>query len=233
MSSRDLFELVRIPKGEFQMGGLAEDKYVTGVELPARMVEIQEDFMVGVMPVTEGQWSKVIGGDTNENDGELPVVRVSFREVKAFCERVGNDCRLMSEAEWEYVCRGGGVEIFGERGVMDVEDGNYLYDELGHRVGKGGRSSSGEYPLNGFGVFDMLGNVCEWVEDVWHACHTDAAGDGTARLDGGEEGCRVIRGGGWDHLPRMLRASWRDKAREDVRWDNLGFRVAFDLKEEV
>lgn len=205
------------------MGGREDDKFVTEVELPVREVDVRE-FLVAVTPVTERVWGGVMGGCSG---GDLPKVGVEFWGVREFCEVVGEGCRLMSEAEWEYVCRGGAEDV----GVRSIGEGNYLYDERGNVVGRGGRSSVGEYAANGFGVYDMLGNVCEWVEDVWHGSYEGAPVDGGAWVEGGMEGFRVMRGGGWDHLPRMLRASWRDKAGEGARWDNLGFRVAFDVEE--
>ena len=71
----------------------------------------------------------------------------------------------------------------------------------------------------------MHGNVCEWVGDVWHDDYEFAPVDGSAWTRGDCER-RVLRGGAWDYLPRLLRAAWRDSLPPNARRDNVGFRVA-------
>jgi formylglycine-generating enzyme required for sulfatase activity len=68
--------------------------------------------------------------------------------------------------------------------------------------------------------------VCEWVEDAWHPDYQGAPGDGSAWRAGADDGRRVIRGGAWDYLPRLLRCAWRDWLPRENRRDNVGFRVA-------
>jgi formylglycine-generating enzyme required for sulfatase activity len=76
----------------------------------------------------------------------------------------------------------------------------------------------------------MHGNVCEWVADTWHPDYVGAPGDGSA-WSAQTNSRRVIRGGAWDYLPRLLRSSWRDWRLADHRADNIGFRIATsDLK---
>lgn len=155
-------------------------------------------------------------------------------EVENFLERLGmqdgKSYRLPSEAEWEYACRAGCVgTVFPKGSSLAAADANFLYDESGVQVGSGAPTPPGRFPANGHGLFDMLGNVCEWTADAWHPSFIGAPADGSAWLNGGKPSCRVIRGGGWDHLPRVLRASWRDWAPENARWDNLGFRIALTV----
>lgn len=228
----DLFRMVVIPSGCFTMGGSADDKFVSEVELPTREVEV-DTFSISETPVTCGQWIEVMGELPSGNPAglgdDVPVVCVSFADAQAFCRELGAGQRLPNETEWEYACRAGSETVFPDGSSVSVEDANYLYDELGVQVGKGWMVPVGSYGRNGFGLFDMIGNVCEWVADSWHAGYVGAPEDASAWVSGGKQGCRVIRGGGWDHLPRVLRASWRDWAPESARWDNLGFRVVKDL----
>ncbi len=225
-AARVAIDWVRIPAGRFVMGGVEQDKFVTAVELPVREVTIQRPFFMSRHPVTCGQWAALNGGPARHPD--LPVTGVSWDEAREFCRRLDDGARLPSEAEWEYACRAGTRTVFCGSDRLQPGDANYLYDEMGNQVGPGGKSAVGTHPPNGFGVADLLGNVCEWTADLWHAGFAGAPCDGTPWLDGGAAGRRVIRGGAWDHLPRVLRASWRDWAPERARWDNLGFRVVKD-----
>ncbi len=215
----------RIPAGEFRMGGSDEDKFVTAVELPARMVRVK-GFWMGVHPVTIGQWNLQTGASLPGHP-DLPVTRVSHAEALAFA--VALDARLPSEAEWEHACRGASSSIFPQGSNLEPDDANYLYDESGETVGRGAPSPVGAHPANAFGLHDMIGNVCEWTADLWHPTYRNAPCDGSAWLESGQADRRVIRGGGWDHLPRLLRVSWRDWAPASARWDNLGFRLARDI----
>lgn len=229
----DVLGMVAIPIGCFTMGGVKADKFVSEVELPRRQVEVKAGFLISETSVTRKQWAEVMGSLPSGNlpglSVDAPVVCVTFTDAQSFCRELGGGCRLPSEAEWEYACRGGSKHVFPNGQNVSLGDANYLYDELGQEVGKGALMPVGSYGRNGFGLSDMIGNVCEWVCDVWHAGYRDAPSGTTAWIVGGKSGCRVIRGGGWDHLPRVLRASWRDWAPENARWDNLGFRVVKDI----
>lgn len=206
------------------MGGRNDDKFVSDVEMPAHQVAISS-FQLAVHPVTWGQWN--FEGFQRKGRIDLPVTGVTYQEADAFARLL--DCRLPTEAEWEYACRAESNTLFPHRTRVDPADANFLYDESGEKIGCGGLTPVGAYPVNGFGLHDMIGNVCEWTADLWHPSYINAPCDGSAWIDGGQVGRRVIRGGAWDQLPRTLRASWRDWAPESARWDNLGFRLARDL----
>jgi formylglycine-generating enzyme required for sulfatase activity len=217
------------------MGGRQDDKFVSEVELPSREIVVEKSFFMSETPVTRDQWIAVMGGLPPGNahglTGDAPVVCVSYQDAGAFCREIGESYRLPSEAEWEYACRAGSGTVFPHGSDVSLDDANYLYDELGFPVGKGKLMPTGSYGRNAFGLYDMIGNVCEWVADTWHAGYSGAPLSVEPWYADGKKGCRVIRGGGWDHLPRVLRASWRDWAPESARWDNLGFRVVKDLHE--
>jgi formylglycine-generating enzyme required for sulfatase activity len=76
-------------------------------------------------------------------------------------------------------------------------------------------------------LFDLHGNISEWVVDSWHPNYVGAPTDGRAWIEPGDDR-RVIRGGAWDYLPRLLRSSWRDWRTADYRADNIGFRLVSD-----
>ena len=219
---------MEIPAGSFLMGGVPDDKFVSAVELPRHEVMIERPFALGIFPVTRGEWF-----GTRVQDADLPVTGVDFNEVQGFMKRLtlatGLPIRLPSEAEWEYACRAGSDTIFPAGGNLETGQANYLYNEAGEAIGHGALTPCGIYPPNAFGLHDMMGNVCEWMADIWHPNFHGAQTDGSPSLRGDKPERRVIRGGAWDHLPRVLRASWRDWAPESARWDNLGFRIAFTL----
>ena len=220
---------VRIPAGRFLMGGGGDDKFVSAVELPQRKVSVGAFFLARI-PVTEADWAKFPGSRAPDHftTSRLPLVRVGWHEANDYIawlsETLEMSCRLPTEAEWEYACRAGSNTIFPFGENISPELANYLYDESGLRIGVGQRAPVACYPPNAFGLSDMSGNICEWTADPWVALHDRAPGTPPPDPDK-----RVIRGGAWDHLPRLLRSSWRDWAPATASYDNLGFRVAADL----
>lgn len=225
--------LVEIPAGSFIMGETIDDKFATDTERPAHRVVFARAFALGRHPVTVGEYRSFVPAHAPGEDADLPVVSVSWDDARAFCAwrcgQTGRPYRLPSEAEWEYACRAGTRTPFTSGGDLSLRDANFLYSENGERIGVGVRTPSGCYAPNAFGLYDFHGNVCEWVEDAWHPHYADAPTDGSAWLDGGDPARRVIRGGAWDYLPRLLRSAWRDALPCTQRRDNTGFRLALTL----
>ncbi len=159
---------------------------------------------------------------------------------------------LPSEAQWEYACRAGTetatyagpMEIVGENNAPVLDEiawygGNSGVEfELENGVDSSGwpqkqhkHSRAGSHPVGGkraneWGLFDMLGNVWEWVEDTWHDDYVGAPGDGTAWVDSEQGSARVIRGGSWYARARHVRAASRGRHAPGVRRGRLGFRCA-------
>ena len=222
--------LIAIPAGEFQMGSSANDKFANSAERPNVRVQI-DAFAIGACAVTVEEFRGFKPEHAPEEPTRLPVVDVSWDDACEFCawlsKELGAPYRLPSEAEWEYACRAGTDTPFYTGDQLAGADANYYYDESGSRVGLGARVASGSFPPNPWGLYEMHGNVCEWCADAWHPSHQGARG--SARSLPGSP-MRVIRGGGWDYLPRLLRSSWRDGLPAETRRDNLGFRVACTLQ---
>lgn len=221
--------MVEVPAGKFIMGENEGDKFANNTERPSHRVTISADFALGKFPVTVGEFRRFYNDHAEEDDESLPIVRVSWRDATEYCqwlaERTGREYRLPSEAEWEYACRAGSQTPFACGNEISTTDANFLYNENGVRIGVGRRSAVGSFAANGFGLYDMHGNVCEWIADTWHPDYSGAPDDGSAWVERGDARC-VIRGGGWDYLPRLLRSSWRDWRTAEQRTDNVGFRVA-------
>jgi formylglycine-generating enzyme required for sulfatase activity len=226
-------DLVRLSPGAFVMGEAGDDKFVTDTERPAHRVTFARPFALGRGPVTVGEYRAFAPGHASGEDAAWPVVNVSWDDARAYCAWLDAEThdrfRLATEAEWEYACRAGSRTPFAAGDEIGTAAANFLYSEEGQRIGPGGRTPVGRYPANAVGLHDLHGNVCEWVEDAWHPGYAGAPADGAAWPAAEKNDRRVIRGGAWDYLPRLLRSAWRDSLPRAHRRDNVGFRVALSL----
>lgn len=176
-------------------------------------------------------------------DDNHPVVCVSWDDAQAYVNwlsrRTGAVYRLPSEAEWEYAARAGAKTARFYQDDMQCEYANGLGQEaksiadpnwvLGEctdaHVYTAPVASFGE---NQFGLFDMLGNVFEWVEDCWHENYQGAPEDGSVwnEAHGGDCSRRVVRGGSWFDVPQFLRSAFRNRIITDAANNIQGFRIA-------
>jgi formylglycine-generating enzyme required for sulfatase activity len=222
-------ELVLIPGGSFWMGENDDDKFAGDTERPRHRVDL-EAFYLGKSPVTLGEYRLFRPTHEEKLPSEWPAAMISWEEAVGYCswlgEQVGMPYRLPTETEWEYAARAGTQTPYPWGDSLHAGHANYYYNEQGNKIGPGQRTPPDIYPPNEFGLFDMLGNVCEWVQDAWHPNYQSAPADGSAWEAAGVESLRVVRGGAWDYLPRLLRCSWRDALPQGRRRDNLGFRIA-------
>ena len=230
----DCPEMVVIPPGRFRMGDLSGDG--DDDEKPVHDVRIDYSFAVGKYEVTQDEWVSVMGSNPSAfKGGRNPVENVSWDDVRAFVDKLsrktGKEYRLLSESEWEYVARAGSTTKFSWGNTASHEYANYGKDECCAGLAQGrdrwvNTSPSGSFLANSFGVYDMHGNVWEWVEDCWHDSYQGASSDGSAWVSGVDCGRRVLRGGSWRFLPRYLRSANRSWNSTDDRFSGFGFRVA-------
>ena len=149
----------------------------------------------------------------------------------------GAEYRLLSESEWEYVARGGTstARYWGESETGQCTHGNGAdrQTEFDYAVGcddgYARTAPVGSYPANGYGVYDVLGNVWEWTEDCWNETYAGAPSDGQAWRSG-ECGRRVLRGGAWSDGTTYVRSAVRVWGPTADRYSFLGFRVARTLE---
>ena len=156
---------------------------------------------------------------------------MSWLDAQAYVEwlshKTGWRYRLPTEAEWEYAARAGTTTRYAFGDAITPKDANYSESKLGKTT------EVGSYPPNAWGLYDMHGNVWEWVEDVWHDSYEGAPTDGArGRDEGNSSRYRVLRGGSWDSAPGGLRSALRVGIGPDDRVDDLGFRVARTLEQE-
>jgi surface protein len=211
-----------IEAGSFTMG---DDDSGFSNERPAHTVTITQPFLMQKTEVTQGQWRAVMGTDPSHFSacGDLcPVERVSWDDIQEFLERLntdepGKNYRLPTEAEWEYAARAGTTGDYG--GTGDLDQMGWYY----------GNSGSKTHPValkhpNDWGLYDMHGNVWEWVQDWWYRVYTT---DGVTDPTGPETGSyRVLRGGSWGSLAGYARSAFRGFYSPYYRYSHFGFRLA-------
>ncbi len=217
-------ELVPIPGGTFTMGG--DPAGGVASELPPHSVQVAP-FFLGKYEVTQAQWQAVMGDNPSTyQHPQRPVDQVTWLQVQSFIDRLNRKegtalYRLPTEAEWEYAARAGttGKWFFGDD---ERQLGRYAwYGQQGdigtQRVGRGAP--------NPWGLFDMYGNVWEWVQDCWHDNYEKAPGVGSM-WNGGDCSLRMLRGGGWNSPADYARPASRGSYSPQLNDPSNGFRLA-------
>jgi len=222
-------ELVRIPGGRFLMG--SPQGQGNNDEHPQHEVIIQP-FYLGRYPVTNEEYARFLKAklgtpepkywaDRRYNQARQPVVGVSLPDAQKFTQWAGG--RLPTEAEWEYACRAGtATAYFWGDPAADINEYAWYWDNAG-----GSPHPVGEKRPNDFGLYEMTGNVWEWIQDGWHEDYQGAPTDGSA-WEQGKNGRRVVRGGSWNDRPEFLRSAYRGVG-DPVGRGILGFRLAQDI----
>lgn len=225
--------LIKIPAGKFRMGSNnGKDN-----EKPVRTVTIPRPFWISETEITFAQYDQyAIAKDIRRPDDEgwgrksRPVIDVSLFDAKNFAHWLsginshGLQCRLPSESEWEYVARGGNVN------ATNYSWGNTIGVNRAHCYGCGNIISTRStapvksFPKNGFDIYDMHGNVDEWVLDCWHGNYRGAPNNGSV-WSSAECAKHVIRGGSLIDEPINLRSSARFKHDPNIRLPHIGFRL--------
>jgi formylglycine-generating enzyme required for sulfatase activity len=234
-------QMVVIPAGEFTMGSPP-----SALQAEAQhRVTIAAPFAVGKFAVTFEEWDDCVKGggctgyrpdDQGWGRGKHPAIDISWDLAKAYVEwlaaKTGKPYRLLTEAEWEYSARAGTTTKFSAGDTISPRLANYDGSPDGAGPSAVNRMQTlpvGSFTPNAFGLYDMAGNVTQWVEDCWHEGYTaEAPTDGSAWVDGNCEG-RVLRGGSWADSESELRSAARTGEYRDVSSYNDGFRVARGL----
>ncbi len=201
---------VRICPGSFIMGSSAEARLSYGDEEPAHQVTLSE-YWIGRTEVTGRQFGGPRGGS------DLPVTRVSWLEAESFCRQRG--WRLPTEAEWENAARAGTTTAWSS-GDDEKELGEFAWFEGNSRFEP---HPVGTKAANPWGLYDMHGNVWEWVGD-WYEPYQAGSQDDPVGPSAGDR--RVLRGGAFNISPRNLRSAVRGRVLPEDRFRDVGFRCA-------
>ena len=247
-------EFVYIPGGEFWMGCGERETECSDDEKPRHQARVN-GFWMGKYEVTQAQWEKVMGNNPSKFEGaDRPVEQVTWNDAQAFLKKLnathpsplprgeqretslsggvgggsspfgrgeGWVFRLPSEAEWEYAARAGTQTAYSF-GDDPSQLGDYAWF--------GGNSGRETHPVgkkqpNAFGLYDMHGNVWEWVADTYHDNYDGAPNDGSIWGSLGDGKTKVLRGGSWFLNPNNCRSASRNRLGLDGWFNYIGARV--------
>jgi formylglycine-generating enzyme required for sulfatase activity len=211
---------VWVPGGGFEMGCRGDS--CPDSEKPAHPRRVG-GFWMSRTEITQGQWLRLM--ETNpskyQKGDSYPVDQVTWEDAHALIGKLNKGgsgtFRLPSEAEWEYACRAGVPDDPYCGGTKPETVAAFIANS------KMAPMAVGQKSPNRFGLFDMSGNLNEWVEDCWTESHAGAPADGRARTDGA---ClsRVLRGGSWGNYPPQVRVTSR-RSDTDVKCPFIGLRL--------
>jgi formylglycine-generating enzyme required for sulfatase activity len=232
--------LVRIPAGTFTMGSPTSERG-RGDDETARQVTLTRDYFVGKYEVTQGQWRAIMGNNPSyfSSGDDFPVDQVSWDDITGkdgFLARLNRhlagtkqpgagQMRLPTEAEWERAARGGTTTRFSYGDVLECKDlgtpcathSRYMWC-----CGEGPKPVGGKQP-NPYGLYDVHGNVFEWVQD-WYGLYSPSAQTDPQGPARGSD--RVVRGGGSDTLLPYSRSAARALRSPGERHAHTGLRLA-------
>jgi formylglycine-generating enzyme required for sulfatase activity len=229
-------KFVWIPAGNFVMGSPKQEKERAESELQHK-VTLTKGFYMGAYTVTQEEWQALMGNNPSRFSGQknLPVEQVTWDECQQFAKKMREKdkkpYRLPTEAEWEFACRAGTTTpfYFGENISTELVNynGDHTYADGKKGVDRKKTTPVGSFPANAWGLYDMHGNVWNWCED-WHGEYAkkdvaDPKGPDTGNM-------RVLRGGSWYYEPGYCRSAHRHSGDPDVRYGNVGFRLAFSME---
>ncbi len=230
LSAEVSLDLILMPGGSFMMG---DDKHHQD-EQPIHQVMVSP-FLMGKYPITQAQYRLVMGADLGSGLGaDYPIEQVNWHDALAFCtklsDQTGQQYRLPSEAQWEYACRANTTTAFhfGSTITPDLVNyhGEYPYNGAAPGENRGQATPVGTFPPNGFGLYDMHGNVWEWCLDEYQPNYQTTPVDDSAVVDSDSPNPkRVMRGGAWDYVAKGCRSAVRCSLDATLRMPGCGFRV--------
>jgi len=234
----DKQQYVFVPPGSFQMGCAAGDKHCDKDELPAHQATLTKGFWLGQTEVTVGAYkafsaavpehpmpnppySKKYWSSTAD-----PISNVSYDDAAAYCTWALG--RLPTEAEWEYAARAGASRIYPWGDVADHEAANFFGLSKNAKTGADKfevAANVKSFPPNAWGIYDMLGNVGEFVADFYAPYDSGSVTDPTGPANGEE---RIIRGGSFAATTGQLRTSRRERVKPGFNGNYVGFRCVLN-----
>ena len=214
---------ITIPSGGFEMGCSPNDGGCDDTEKPPHTVYVSS-FEMTAHEITQAQYEPFSGYNPSffADCPSCPVEEIDWNDAKAFCEYVGG--RLPSEAEWEYAARAGAATTYY------CGDDESCLDGIAWHEGNSGSETHpvGQKAANAFGLYDMLGNVWEWLADCYHQDYNDDPPADGGVWEGGDCSYRILRGGSSCNDAWYHRVSYRGRRDPDDDYRVFGFRCARD-----
>lgn len=229
-------EFVLIPAGEFMMGTSLSNSDASDDEVALYKVKITNSFYMGKYPVTQKQWIDIMGNNPSKFDYDkyCPVENVSWDDTQKFIEKLNLTTftsvpylgvyRLPTEAEWEYAARAGSITKYYWGNV--INDDYLWYSDNSN----GMTHPVGEKNPNNFGLYDMLGNVWEWCEDLYDEDYykkRHEKGIVKSQKISKSSSDRILRGGSWIFSVKFAHPSNRNYFSPASGYDSFGFRLVF------
>lgn len=230
-------ELVQLSAGSFTMGSPAAEPRSEADENYQHQVTFSKDFYLGKYEVTQTEWEAVMGSNPSgfKDCPRCPVELVSWDDVQTFITKLNAlggpyVYRLPTEAEWEYGCRAGTTTPFAFGNYISSDQANFKASEEPYETTTTGEYRAkptpvGTFSPNAWGLYDMHGNVMEWVADWYDSKYYESSPstDPTGPTSGAK---RVLRGGAWSSPGRFLRSAYRNLDETVKKYNNCGFRLA-------
>lgn len=234
-------EMATIPAGSFSMGAPTSEQQRQASEGPVVTITIVRPFALATHETSFSEWDACVAAegcpalsDSGWGRGAQPAINVSWEDANAYAawlsKTTGAHYRLPTEAEWEYAARAGASTPFAFGGGASPDQANFD-GALPYLAAPGPARrrplAVGHFAPNAFGIYDMHGNVWEWVADCWTPDHAGQSPDGAAPA--GPCSAHVLKGGAWNTGGWRLRAAHRIAKNSRAREYDNGFRVARDL----
>jgi formylglycine-generating enzyme required for sulfatase activity len=232
-------EMVVLPSGSYTMGSPPSERGRWDDESPQHIVTIAKPFAVAKFDITFDEWAACAAGggcdgykppDQGWGRGRRPVINVTWYDANAYvtwlAKTTGKTYRLLSESEWEYAARAGTTTAYYWGDNIGTNNANC--ESCGSQWDNQQTAPVGSFSPNQFGLYDMAGNVDQWLQDCYNATYDGAPADGSAWISGDCKS-RIVRGGYLYSQPSAIRSACRGRLSPTAQGDELSFRVGRTL----
>ena len=233
--------MIVVPPGSFVMGSPLDENGRYPNEGPQHSVSIAKPFAVSKFALTFDEWDTCVAygncsgvSDSGFGRGSRPVINVTFDDayhyISWLSKRTGKTYRLLTEAEYEYATRAGTQSTYPWGKEIELDGKTAMANCRGCGSSWDFRETApvGSFKPNRFALYDMVGNVFEWLEDCYSPDYVNAPDDGSAQKTG-DCGRHVVRGGSWNNTPDAVRSAARSMSRTSSRASFITFRLARTL----
>lgn len=247
-------KMIVLPAGDFFMGPTQNEPLQRKSEQPRHKVTIKKPFAISQFEITFAEFDQFVEatgyrkpsdkgwGKTYWGRNNMPLFDVNWHDarqyVKWLSEQTGHIYRLPSEAEWEYAARAGSITVFNTGNCIHTDQANfhgrYEFGDCPLSPDYRGKTTPvGSFAPNAWNIYDVHGNIFEWVNDCWHDNYDGAPDDGSAWMNEGDNvNCdwHVLRGGSWSGRPEDIRSAARSHNDANFKSIFIGFRVVRELE---